>query len=157
MSWRIHMSSPECFRFLERNIRASVRIIEVNRIVCSKIKFWIMLNGDKTEPKTGQLTEDEPSQKAAFSSSVNFVLKASSSTALRIALGVISPGMPLCENVESEFHVEAQGNEGVLFEGRRAISLQSLPGLAKIRIGNKRSMICSLKVVRSFTLKRNRI
>ena len=98
-----------------------------------------------------------PSQNAAFSSSVNFVLKASSSTALRIAVGEIMPGMFAGVNVESEFQVDAHGNDGVLFDGRNAISLQSRPGLAKIRIGKSRSITCSLKVVRSLTLKRKRI
>ena len=98
-----------------------------------------------------------PSQNAVFSSSVNLVLKASSSTALRIAVGEIIPGMLAGVKVESVFHVDAQGNDGVLFEGRNAISLQSRPGLAKIRIGKRRSITCSLNVVRSLTLKRKRI
>ena len=98
-----------------------------------------------------------PSQNAAFSSSVNFVLKASSSNALRMADGEIIPGMFASVNVESGFQVDVQGNDGVLFEGRNAMSLQSRPGLAKIRIGKSRSITCSLKVVRSLTLKRKRI
>ena len=86
------------------------------------------------------------------------MLKASSSIALRIAAGEIIPGMFACEKVERvEFQVDAQGKDGVLFDGRNAISLQSRPGFAKIRIGKRRSITCSLNVVRSLTLNRKRI
>ena len=74
-----------------------------------------------------------------------------------MADGEIIPGMFASVNVESGFQVDVQGNDGVLFEGRNAMSLQSRPGLAKIRIGKRRSITCSLKVVRSLTLKRKRI
>ena len=95
---------------------------------------------------TGVIIQTIPLQKAAFSPSVKSFLNESSSIAFRIAF------------CEIPFSSEDTEDDGIFDDDDLVVgtltSLQSLPGLAEIRIGNDCSTIPSSIVVRSVTLKR---